>query len=136
MFPVRITFTDFPPSDFVANDVLRHAAKLEKLFDRIVSLDVFISLPHRHRRLKIYHVKLYLKSPANELVVNREPEKNYAHSNIYVAIRDAFNALSRQLESLVGGLRSASRFHGSVQQRKEKLLRRMAANERQQETVV
>jgi len=36
--------------------------------------------------------------PGGELVANREPDEHHAYSDVYVAIRDAFDAMRRQLE--------------------------------------
>ncbi|RME15254.1 MAG: 30S ribosomal protein S30, partial [Bdellovibrio sp.] len=53
---------------------------------------------HHHHQGRVYHVEIKLKVPNKEIVVSKEPEKNEAHTDVYVAIRDAFNALKRQLE--------------------------------------
>jgi ribosome-associated translation inhibitor RaiA len=37
--------------------------------------------------------------PGDEIVVNREPHQHQEHQDIWIAIRDAFNAAQRQLRS-------------------------------------
>jgi cold shock CspA family protein len=46
----------------------------------------------------VYHVRIDLTVPGDELVVSRDPGKDQAHEDVYVAIRDAFDAARRQLE--------------------------------------
>lgn len=84
---------------------------------------VLIESPHRHRHKgKRYHVRIDLTVPGSELVIKREPKlvadtplrvqkapevqlaetrepsKYAAHEDIYVAIRDAFDAARRKLQ--------------------------------------
>lgn len=40
--------------------------------------------------------------PGHEFVVNRSPEEAHQHENLHVAIRDAFDAMRRQIEDVVG----------------------------------
>jgi ribosome-associated translation inhibitor RaiA len=76
---------------------------LERLCDRITSCRVVIDAPHQHHhRGKTYHVSIELSVPGAEIVVNRDPGRDHAHEDVYVAIRDAFDAASRQLKSAVG----------------------------------
>jgi cold shock CspA family protein len=39
--------------------------------------------------------------PGQEIVINHEGASNHAHEDVYVAIRDAFDALDRRLEDTV-----------------------------------
>ena len=41
---------------------------------------------------------LEIHTPSKEVRVNQEQHDNHAHENLYVAIRDAFNAAERQLK--------------------------------------
>jgi ribosome-associated translation inhibitor RaiA len=90
------------PSDFVWNDVWDHAEKLERFYDRIMSCQVTVWAPHHHQHQgKIYHVKVRIHFPGGEINVTTEPEQNAAHEDVYVAIRDAFDAVRRRLEDFV-----------------------------------
>jgi hypothetical protein len=42
-------------------------------------------------------VRIDLTVPGAELVVSRDPELDHGHEDVYVAIRDAFDAARRQL---------------------------------------
>lgn len=101
-FPLQIQFRDMEESDFVSNAVWNHAEKIEKFFDGIIACHVIVSAPHQHHHQgKIYHVQVRLNVAGGDIFVNTEPEKNAAHEDVYVAIRDAFDAVRRQLEDLV-----------------------------------
>lgn len=102
MFPVQIQFRDIEESDFIWNAILAHAEKLERYFDRIIGCQVVISAPHqRQNQGTIFHVELRLTLPGERVLVNHEREKNHAHEDIYVAIRDAFDSAERRLEDYI-----------------------------------
>jgi ribosomal subunit interface protein len=97
--PLQITFRDMPTSDAVRARIVERIEQLEQFHPRIMSCRVVIRAPHRHRsKGRLYSVRIDLKVPRREIVVNREPTGRQAHQDIYVAIRDAFDALDRRLE--------------------------------------
>lgn len=105
-FPLQIQFRDIEKSDFIYNDIWRHAEKLERFFSRITSCHVVVSSPHRHKHSgKFYHVQIRLYVPGEDIFINHEPEKDEAHTDVYVAIRDAFHAATRKLEDHVHRMR-------------------------------
>ena len=64
-----------------------------------MSCRVAVEAPHKHHHKgKLYHVRINITVPDKELVVSREPDQHHAHEDVYVAIRDAFDAMRRQLE--------------------------------------
>ena len=86
-------------------------AKLEQFFDRIVSCRVVIEAPKRRHHGDLYHVRVDLKVPGKEIVVKRDPPEHHAHEDIYVAIRDCFDAVRRQLEDHVRHRRGDVKAH-------------------------
>lgn len=110
--PVQVTFKDMPVSDAVEADVLRHAARLDRYFDRIARCAVTIDSPHQHHHKgRLYSVRIDLTIPGHEIVVNREHPVDHAHEDVYVAIRDAFDAARRQLEDSVRRMRGQVKTH-------------------------
>ncbi|ADE15335.1 ribosomal subunit interface protein [Nitrosococcus halophilus Nc 4] len=98
--PIQISFRHMEPSIAVEDRIREKAAKLEQFYDRIMGCRVVVEAPHRHRHQgKLYHVRIDLTVPGGELVVSREHHGKKAHEDVYVALRDAFNAAQRQLES-------------------------------------
>jgi ribosomal subunit interface protein len=87
-------------SDAIDTVIREKVEKLESFYDRIMSCHVIVEAPHRrHQKGKLYHVRIDITVPGGgELVVKREPSKHAAHEDIYVAIRDAFDAARRKLQ--------------------------------------
>ena len=97
--PLQITFSNMTPSESVRKKVEDLAAKLERYNERIMSCRVTVRAPNRRQRSgRLYHVGIDLKLPGRQIAINRDPPENQAHEDVYVAVRDAFNALVRRLE--------------------------------------
>lgn len=97
MLPVQITFRDFPESEspILENLIRRKVEKLNQFYKRINSCRVVITVPQKHKHQgKLYAIHIDLTVPGKEIVVNRQ-----ADQDLYVAIRDSFQALVRQLEN-------------------------------------
>jgi ribosomal subunit interface protein len=97
--PVQITFRGLPQSDAIEANIMKHAERLERFQERVSKCRVVVDAPHRHHvQGNTYSVKVDLRLPHGELVVSRDSDADHTHENLYVAIRDAFAALARQLE--------------------------------------
>ncbi len=71
-----------------------------------------IEAPNRHHRVgRLYHIRVDLKVPGEEIVVKRDPSEHHAHEDIYVAVRDCFDAVRRQLEDHVRRQRGDIKAH-------------------------
>jgi ribosomal subunit interface protein len=89
-----------PPSEAIEAHIIEKSDVLERFCDTITSCRVIVEAPHRrHRTGKLYHVRVDITVPGEELVVKREPALHAAHEDIYVAIRDAFDAARRELQN-------------------------------------
>ena len=100
--PLQVSFRHLGYSPFIASAVRKKAKKLELFYPRITSIRVIIEpSERRHRQGNLYHIRIDITLPGHEIVVRRDPSKNHAHEDIYVAIRDAFNAARRQLQDQV-----------------------------------
>ena len=96
--PVQIAFRGIDPSAAVEDRIHAEAAKLERYHERLTRCRVVVEkLHHRHHRGDLFHVRIDLTLPGAELVVNRDPGEHHAHEDLYVAIRDAFDAARRQV---------------------------------------
>jgi ribosomal subunit interface protein len=110
--PLEITFRKMDPSPAVEADVREKAAKLDEFHDNIMACRVIIEGGHKHHHKgNLYHVRIDLTVPDGELVVNREPKEHHAHEDVYVAVRDAFNAMRRQLEDHARRIRHKVKQH-------------------------
>jgi ribosomal subunit interface protein len=121
--PLQVTFRSMPPSEAIESDIREKAERLEQFYDNITSCRVVVEAPHRRRQKgKLYHVRVGMTVPGSELVVKREPAQHAAHEDIYVAIRDAFDAAKRELQDYARRRRSQVKLHeGSAAARVAKL---------------
>jgi ribosomal subunit interface protein len=97
---VQVTFQDIEPSSAVESLIREKIAKLEEFHGRIMSCRVAVSQPKaRGRNGHLFKVRVDLTIPGGkEIVVSRDPGIDHAHENLLVAVRDAFDAASRQLD--------------------------------------
>lgn len=112
MSTFQITFLDFPESDSVWLAVQKRVEKLERFFERIIRCEVVVSCPHRHRHSdRLYHVQIYVFLPGDDIIINRNSQQNETHRDIYIAIRDAFNAAERVLKDKLKKVRHEIKTH-------------------------
>jgi ribosomal subunit interface protein len=110
--PLQIAFRHMESSDAVAARIRERSEKLERFFDRIVSCRVVVECQHpRRQQGNLFRVRVDLKVPRGEIVVGRDPERHHAHEDVYVAIRDAFDATRRLLEDHVRQGRGDVKLH-------------------------
>lgn len=109
--PLQITYRDMDPSDAVSANIREKAEKIEHFAD-ITSCRVTVEAPHKHHHKgRLFAVKIDITVPGEEIVVTRSPDQHHAHEDIYVAIRDAFNAAKRQLEDYIRRRRGEVKHH-------------------------
>jgi ribosomal subunit interface protein len=110
--PLQITFRNVTPSDAIDAKIRERAAKLDTYYDRITGCHVLVEAPHRHHHQgKLFHVRIDVILPGTELIVNRAPMEHHAHEDVFVAIRDAFDAARRQLEDYARRQRADTKQH-------------------------
>lgn len=121
--PVQITFRNMESAEAVeakihAEAKIRaEAIDLDSFYDRIVGCRVVVEVPHRrHERGNVYHVRIDITVPGDELVVRHEPglhgatersgigdgtkafEAHAPHKSLTLAIHDAFDLARRQVQ--------------------------------------
>ncbi|MEK9134419.1 MAG: ribosome-associated translation inhibitor RaiA, partial [Pseudomonadota bacterium] len=105
--PLQVTLKDMPQSEAVESRIREKADKLGRFYDRINSCRVVVESPQRHQHQgKLYSVRIDLTVPGAELVANRAQDED-----VYVAIRDAFVAITRQLEDFARRQRGDVKTH-------------------------
>ena len=112
--PIEIAFHNMDPSPAIEARVREKVAELEKRHEHMTNCRVVIESPHRRgRKGKLYEVKIDISVPGKEIVVSRAGPKNHAHEDVYVAIRDSFNAARRRLEEHTRTRRGEVKSHES-----------------------
>lgn len=118
MTPIlQTTFLHTPRSEAVVARIQKEADSLGKYHDRITRCHVHIEAPAKHHHQGApFHIRIEVHVPGRELMVTDVPaarpapsqtgdsrrrksqEIDSAHKDAYVAIRDSFRAMRRQLK--------------------------------------
>jgi ribosomal subunit interface protein len=105
--PLQVTFRDMAQSEAIESRIRTKVEKLQKHYDRIMGCRVVIEMPQRHKHQgKLHSVRIDLTVPGAELVANHAEDED-----VYVAIRDAFGAITRQLEDFARRQRGEVKSH-------------------------
>jgi ribosomal subunit interface protein len=113
---VQITFRGMESSPSAETQVRHKVEELQQFSDRISACRVTLETAHRrHRQGNVYQVRVDLAVPGGTIVVNREPGEDHAHEDLYVAIRDAFDAARRRLQDHVKRLDGVHKQHAPPQ---------------------
>ncbi len=105
----EIVFDNMEPSEAIVARVKEKAGKLLKLSPRLTHMRFVVDAPHRHHHKgKIFHVKIMLGLPGRPEISVASNDENQAHEDVYVALRDAYEAARRRLVD------SVERMHGEV----------------------
>lgn len=97
--PLRVTFRHMPRSAAVEARVHEHVGRLERFHQRIIGCHVVIETPAGHRRKGApFSVRIELALPGGEICVDTGRAEHEAHMDVYVALRDAFDAAKRRLQ--------------------------------------
>lgn len=91
ILPLQITSRNLDLTDAIKANIQEKVDKLDQYCSTITSCRIVVeAIPKR----SLYNVNVDIKVPGNELVVKREP-----NTDLYLAIRDSFDAAYRQLEN-------------------------------------
>jgi ribosomal subunit interface protein len=107
---LQIHFHGTDSSAAVEDAVRRKLQHLERFSDEIVSCRVGVELLQRHSQQgRPFGISIALTIPGRELVVSA-----VQHEDVYVAIRDAFDAMGRQLEEAARQRRGEVKRHAQA----------------------
>lgn len=92
--PLQIILRDIPPSEAVETHIKESVEKLELFYSQMIGCKVTVAMAGKHKHQgKLFNITIDISVPGSELVVNRD-----MHEDLYVALRDAFDAAKRRLE--------------------------------------
>lgn len=108
----EVLFRNIDRSICLEKSIVNRIHKLEKHFDLITSCQVIVEETHHHKHQgKLFHIRINLRVPEKELVVSHEKHDKQEHEDPYIAVRDAFNAMERQLSDYAQKLRGDVKNH-------------------------
>jgi ribosomal subunit interface protein len=86
------------PSNALEDAIRDKVASLEKLNAQISTCHIVVEMRHQSQaKGKLFHVTFDLTVPGKEIVVSRETHDRDEHADVYVALRDAYEAARKQL---------------------------------------
>lgn len=105
--PLQIAMRHMETSAVLEAHIREKAAKLEEFHPRITSCRVTVEELDRHKNQgRHFRVRVDLRVPGKEIVANRDHDED-----VYVALRDAFDAARRQLEETARESRGEVKTH-------------------------
>jgi cold shock CspA family protein/ribosome-associated translation inhibitor RaiA len=101
--PLKMTFRNVRKTPEIEALIRKQAVKLERYCDHIVSCRVAVEKPQEHQRTgNPFRVRIDVTvPPAHEIVAVRESSKGDLHDHLATVLRNAFEAMRRQLSKLV-----------------------------------
>ena len=106
--PLEINVEGMEPSEAVEAKIRQRALGLERYSRRILRCEVWLKTEHgHHRKGPFYAVRVRMTVPNEEILVDFQP----AQDDVYVAIRQAFDAARRELEDAERGRPGQTRGH-------------------------
>ncbi len=106
-FPLLITSRDITLTKAIETTIREKAEKLATFSDRIINCRVVVCSPTRHHHKgNTFNININIKVPNTEIIVKREPRED-----LYISIRDAFDAAKRQLKNYTRKQRGEVKLH-------------------------
>lgn len=98
--PLDITFHNLDTSAAVTSRIRAAVNRLSRVCPDMISCRVVVELrSRRHQHGNLYKVSVDVRVPNAELVGGQHSGANPAHTDVDVAIRDAFDQMRRQLSA-------------------------------------
>jgi ribosome-associated translation inhibitor RaiA/cold shock CspA family protein len=108
--PLQIRFLGMEPSEAVESAARKKADKLDRFCAAIMSCRVTIESAHKHQHQgRPFGVRIDVTLPDHELSVDRVHDED-----VYVALREAFDDMTRQLEDSVRRTRGLEKLHATL----------------------
>lgn len=108
MEPLEIHFIEMPGSEAIEGKIRERAERLSRFCGDILKCQVWVDAPHgHHRKGRLYGVRIRLTVPGEEILVEAQPTED----DVYVSIRNAFDAARRKLEDYQRGRRGDVKAH-------------------------
>lgn len=108
---VQITLRDnIPHSPAIDAHIHEKVDKIQKFYNNITSCQVVIEHSNKkHHQGNLYNTRVIVAVPGKELISTHNDEEN-----LYISIRDAFDDMTRQLESYVEHLQGQIKNHQPI----------------------
>lgn len=111
--PLEISFREIEKNEALEALINDEAAKLEKICDYLISCRIAVEKPHEHQRSgSPYRVRIKVTlPPGHEIVAVRESGESDMHEPLHTVLRNAFEAVQRQLKKVTAQQRGEVKTH-------------------------
>jgi cold shock CspA family protein/ribosome-associated translation inhibitor RaiA len=111
--PLQITFRNMKSSEIIEADIRKYVDKLTSHHRDIISCHVIVEAPApHHHKGGLFKTRIDVTCPEGKFVINREPPAQHKESkDVHVSLRDAFNAVERQLDEYVDKRKGEVKMH-------------------------
>ena len=111
----QVVYRKIDQSDSVDAYIEKKVTKLQRLVEEIILCRVVLEAPHQHHNKgKSYHVTIELVLPNLSIVVSNDHHDKGDHEDLYIALRDAFTAINKQVITKVKRKPSRERHYESL----------------------
>lgn len=108
--PIQVTFRNLAHSESLKRLILDEAEGLERYFERIISCHVVVEVPHQHHHKgNHYRIQIELNVPGKTLLATKNSSQHFSDEDCYLAIRESFHEIRRQLQDFVQARRGFTR---------------------------
>lgn len=108
--PLQITLRGVDASEALETRVRAKAEDLERFYPPLMSCRIVVEMQARHRHQgRNFNVRIHLGVPGGEIAIDRDH-----HEDVYVAVRDAFDAARRKLEDYGHMQRGDEKLHATT----------------------
>lgn len=102
MTSIQIAFRGMEPSEAAEARIHERVSRLERIHAGLLRCHVVVDAPHQHHRQgRLFDVRIQLHYPGLDVDIHQEHANDQAHEDLYVAMRDRFDAAERQLLSRI-----------------------------------
>ncbi|HJV80475.1 HPF/RaiA family ribosome-associated protein [Noviherbaspirillum sp.] len=106
--PLHITFLNIPPSDAIEAEIRKRAEKLDHFSEHVMHCHVTVDAAGKHHTQgRMFEVHIDLTVPQTEIAISHV----HQHENVFIVIRDAFDAAVRKLQDYVREQRGDVKTH-------------------------
>ena len=97
--PLQLRFRNMSASDALEAYIRQRAEKLDDISESLIGCRVVVEAPHKHQHKgHLYQARVDLSLPGKVIAARSEQTLNHAHEDVYVAVRDVFDAVQRELQ--------------------------------------
>lgn len=108
--PTNLTMRHINKTPAIEQNILEKIDKMGQYFDRIESCKVVVTKQqNKQSKGKLFNVLVQILVPGQRITVNKRSDKN-----LYVAIRDAFSAMTKKIQSYRGRSNGEAKVHQEI----------------------